>query len=173
MTYFVSGIVANPFQARVISSRLRSAGFADADVSILFPRDFDASLHKLEEQSKAPEGAAIGAGAGGALGAALGWLMGTGTVAVPGAGPFIATGPLLAALGGVAAGAALGGLAGMLVGLGIPEFEPRLYERSLQEGSYLISARCRSDHEVDLAEDVFRRSRAKEILSSRSVIAGT
>lgn len=164
MTYFVSGIVANPFQARVISSRLRSAGFADADVSILFPRDFDASLHKLEEQSKAPEGAAIGAGAGGALGAALGWLMGTGTVAVPGAGPFIATGPLLAALGG---------LAGMLVGLGIPEFEPRLYERSLQEGSYLISARCRSDHEVDLAEDVFRRSRAKEILSSRSVIAGT
>jgi hypothetical protein len=86
---------------------------------------------------------------------ALGWLAGIGALAIPGLGPFIAAGPIMAALSGAAAGAALGGIAGALIGLGIPEYEAKRYEGKIREGHVLISV-----HTDDRTE----RSRAKEIL---------
>jgi hypothetical protein len=94
-----------------------------------------------EHHTKAPEGTATGAVGGGLLGGALGWLAGIGTLAIPGVGPFIAAGPIMAALGGAAVGATVGGVTGTLVGLGIPEFEAKRYEGRVKDGNYLISVR--------------------------------
>jgi hypothetical protein len=173
MSHTVSGVVVKESQAHSITSQLRSAAFSDGDISLLFPHEVHHSQLEIETNTKAPEGATIGVGAGGALGGALGWLVGLGTIAIPGLGPFIAAGPILAAMSGVAAGAAVGGLAGALVGLGIPEIEAKVYERKLQEGHYLISVRCRTDPEIDQAEDILRTNRAQEISSTRAVVAGT
>jgi hypothetical protein len=173
MSHSASCVVASETQAQSITSQLRLAGFADADISLLFPHEAGNKRVDLEKSSKAPEGAAIGAGTGGAVGGALGWLVGIGTIAIPGLGPFIAAGPILAALSGVAAGAAVGGLTGTLVGLGIPEIEAKVYERKLQEGHFLISARCRDEHDLDMATDIFRKANAKDISSPPHALAGT
>ena len=75
-----------------------------------------------------------GAATGGVLGGALGWVVGIGALAIPGVGPFIAAGPIMAALGGAALGAATGGIAGSLIGLGIPELEAKQYETRVKGG---------------------------------------
>src|SRR5262247_1781727 len=142
-------------QAIAIVDRLKAAGFSANDISVLFLDKTGTNDFAHEHHTKAPEGAAAGAGTGGLLGGALGWLVGIGALAIPGLGPFIAAGPIMAALSGVAAGAALGGIAGALIGLGIPEYEAKRYEGKINEGHVLISV-----HTDDRTE----RSRAKEIL---------
>src|SRR4030095_13155260 len=109
------------------------------DISVLFPDKSGTRDFAHEQNTKAPEGAAAGAGTGGILGGALGWLVGIGTLAIPGLGPFIAAGPIMAALSGAAAGAALGGITGALLRMGIPEYEAQRYEGKLKEGNILIS----------------------------------
>jgi hypothetical protein len=153
-------------QAITIVDQLKAAGFSPDDISVLFPdktgtRDFAHTQH-----TKAPEGAATGAGTGGVLGGALGWLAGIGALAIPGLGPFIAAGPIMAALSGAAAGAALGGLTGALIGLGIPEYEAKRYEGKIKEGNLLISVHT---------EDRAARTRAKRIFEQAGAedIAGT
>src|SRR5271166_1868723 len=105
-------IVKSEIQAERIVSELRSAGFSSDDVSVLFPDKQGTRDFAHEKHTKAPEGAAGGAGAGGLLGGGLGWLVGIGALAIPGVGPFIAAGPIMAALGGAALGATVGGLTG-------------------------------------------------------------
>lgn len=163
MFHSVSCIALNEVQARSIANDLKAAGFRDSEISVLFPQPPREGTLVFEESTKAPEGAAIGAGTGGVLGGTLGWLVGIGTIAIPGLGPFIAAGPILAALGGAAAGAAVGGVTGSLVGLGVPEIEARTYERSLQEGKILISVHCATDEEVERATDVMLAASAHDI----------
>src|SRR5438093_11297362 len=103
-------------QAITIVERLRAAGFANNDISVLCPDKAGTRDFAHEQHTKAPEGATTGAGAGGVLGGALGWLVGIGVIAIPGLGRFIAAGRSMAALGGAAAGAALGGVPGGLRG---------------------------------------------------------
>ncbi|HSX81822.1 MAG TPA: DUF3341 domain-containing protein, partial [Candidatus Saccharimonadia bacterium] len=105
-------------QAIAIVDQLKAAGFAPNDISVLCPDTTGTKDFAHEQHTKAPEGAATGAGTGGVLGGALGWLVGIGALAIPGLGPFIAAGPILAALSGAAAGAALGGVTGALIGMG-------------------------------------------------------
>src|SRR5205085_6835345 len=119
-----------------------------------------------EPHSKAPEGAAAGAGVGGVLGGAVGWLAGIGSLAIPGLGPFIAAGPIMAALSGAAAGAAVGGLTGALVGLGIPEYEAKLYEGKIRDGNILFSVQVRNVDERKMAREIFERKGARDISSS-------
>src|SRR4030095_11077898 len=107
---------------------LKLAGFSNNDISVLLPDKQGTRDFAHEKNTKAPEGAAAGAGTGGAIGGVLGWLAGIGALAIPGVGPFIAAGPIMAALGGAAIGAAVGGISGALVGLGMPEFEAKSYE---------------------------------------------
>jgi hypothetical protein len=92
---------------------------------------------------------------------------------IPGAGAFLAAGPILAALSAAAAGAAVGGLAGALVGLGIPEIEAKVYERKLCEGSFLISVRCRDEHQAERALAIFRDNKAREISANERQAAET
>src|ERR671936_1311483 len=134
-------------QAITIVDQLKAAGFSPSDISVLLPDKTGTKDFAHEQHTKAPEGAATGAGTGGVLGGALGWLIGIGALAIPGLGPFIAAGPIMAALSGAAAGAALGGITGALVGLGIPEYEAKRYEGKIKEGNILISVHTENSDE--------------------------
>ncbi len=159
----VLAIVSNPVQAEAVVDELRLSGFSNSDVSALFP-DVEGSQEFAHANStKAPEGAVIGAGAGGLLGGVAGWLLGLGTLAIPGVGPIIAAGPIFAALSGVALGGAAGGLSGALAGLGFPEYEAKLYAGKLQDGNILIAAHTENSHETKVARQIFERAGAHDI----------
>src|SRR3954469_2009334 len=140
-------------QAIRIVNELKASGFSNNDISVLFPDKSGTRDFAHEQQTKAPEGAATGAGTGGVLGGALGWLVGIGTLAIPGLGPFIAAGPIMAALSGAAAGAALGGLTGALIGMGIPEIEARVYEGKVRGGNILVAVHVESAEARKQAEE--------------------
>jgi len=150
-------------QAVMIVDRLKAAGFSNNDISVLFPDTAGTKDFAYEQHTKAPEGAATGAGAGLLLGGAFGWLMALGPLAVPGAGPFIAAGPLMIALSGAAAGAALGGVTGALIGLGMPEYEAKRYEGKIQEGKVLISVHTDNKTERNRAKTLFEEAGAEDI----------
>jgi hypothetical protein len=150
-------------QAIRIVDQLKAAGFSHNDISVLFPDKAGTRDFAHEQHTKAPEGAAAGAGPGGVLGGTLGWLVGIGALAIPGLGPFIAAGPIMAALSGAAAGAALGGLTGALIGLGIPEYEAKRYEGKVKEGNLLISVHTEDSTERARARQIFEQEGAEDI----------
>jgi len=115
--------------------------------------------------TKAPEGATTGGVAGGLTGGVIGLLAGIGAIAIPGVGPFIAAGPIMAALSGAAIGATTGGIVGALVGLGIPEIEARRYEQKLKTGNFLVAADADDGDEKDRLKEVFKTSGAQDISS--------
>jgi len=162
----VMGIVETQPQAEAILSQLDAAGVPRGDISVLFPDKSGTKDFAHEHNTKAPEGAIAGAGAGGALGGTLGLLAGIGALAIPGLGPFIAAGPLMAALSGAAAGAALGGLAGALVGMGIPEIEAKRYEGKIKGGNLLIAVHVESSEAKKAAEAVLERGGAHDVVST-------
>src|SRR5690606_10823949 len=135
----VYGIAKTEGQAERIVTELEAAGFAYEDVSVLMPDRAGTRDFAHEKGTKAPEGAVAGAGTGGVIGGAFGLLAGIGSLAIPGIGPLIAAGPILATLSGAAVGATVGGMAGALVGMGIPEYEAKLYEGRIRDGNILIS----------------------------------
>ena len=89
----VFGIAPSTPQAIVIADRLTAIGFSPNDISVRFPDKQGTSDFAHEKHTKAPEGAAAGAGSGAILGGALGWMVGIGALAIPGLGPFVAAGP--------------------------------------------------------------------------------
>jgi hypothetical protein len=166
MSSAVFCIAKSSTQAERIVSDLKASGFDSNDVSALFPdkegtRDFAHAQH-----TKAPEGATAGAATGGVLGGGLGWLAGIGALAVPGVGPLIAAGPILAALSGAAAGAAVGGLTGGLVGYGVPEYEAKRYEGKVRDGNILLSVHTEDRKERSRAKEIFSRNGAEDVSSS-------
>src|SRR6187401_1817958 len=150
-------------QADRIVDQLKSANFSNNDISVLFPDKETSRDFAHEKNTKAPEGAAAGAGTGGVIGGALGWIAGIGALAIPGVGPFIAAGPILAALSGAAVGAAAGGITGGLIGLGIPEMEAKRYEGKVRQGNLLIAVHTENSAEVKLAKEIFTRCGAQDI----------
>jgi len=153
-------------QAAAIVDDLRAVGFSSNDISVLYPDKSGSRDFAHEHHTKAPEGAATGAGAGGVVGGTLGLLAGIGTLAIPGVGPFIAAGPLMAALSGAAVGAAVGGITGSLVGMGIPEYEAKQYEGKIRDGKILISVHTEDSQERDRAKDIFKAAGAQDICTS-------
>src|ERR1700704_3703691 len=149
-------LVDSETQAEVIVENLKAANFSNNDISVLFPDKTGTRDFAHEQHTKAPEGTVTGAGTGGMLGGTLGWLAGLGMLAIPGVGPFIAAGPIMAALGGAAVGAAVGGIAGALVGMGIPEFEAKRYDAKIREGNILISVHTEDGKQRDVAKDIFK-----------------
>lgn len=158
-------IAARESQARAIVDQLRSEGFAADDISVLFPDRRTTSTFAHEKSTKAPEGATAGAGTGAVLGAVGGWLVGVGSLAIPGLGPFIAAGPIMAALSGAAVGGAVGGLAGALIGIGIPEYEAKRYEGRIKSGNILISVRSDSREETNCIKGIFEAAEAQDVSS--------
>jgi len=152
-------------QAITIVNRLKDAGFSQ-EISVLTPDKGGTKDFAHEHNTKSPEGAATGAGAGGVLGGALGWLAGIGSLAIPGLGPFIAAGPIMAALGGAAIGATVGGLSGALIGLGIPEYEAKQYEGKIKGGNILISVHTDDGKQVDRVKEIYKTAGAQDISST-------
>jgi len=156
-------IIPTAAQAERVVEDLRDAGFKSDSISVLFPDKQGTRDFAHEQNTKAPEGAATGAGAGGVLGGTLGWLVGIGSLAIPGVGPFIAAGPILAALSGAAVGAAVGGLTGALVGMGIPEYEAKQYEGKIKDGNILLSVHTDDSDQRALAKEIFEKAGAEHI----------
>jgi hypothetical protein len=159
-------IMTSRTQADEILERLGDEGFSNDDISVLFPDKGTTRDFAHEKNTKAPEGAAAGAGTGGLLGGTLGWLAGVGTLAVPGVGPLIAAGPIVAALSGVAVGAAVGGITGALIGMGIPEYEAKRYEGKIRAGNLLISVHADGSDQVARVKEIFAAAGARDIATS-------
>ena len=150
-------------QTEAILDRLAASGFPHSEISVLMPETD--SHHDIGhvKATKAPEGTATGAAAGGVTGGVLGLLAGIGALAIPGVGPFIAAGPIMAALSGAAIGATTGGIVGGLIGLGIPEIEAKIYEEKLKTGNYLISVHAHDGDEEDRAKEIFQSEGGEDI----------
>jgi hypothetical protein len=159
----VVGVVNSRVDASLVVDALENAGVSRSQISALLPDDAGTRSFAVEKNTKAPEAAVVGATTGGAIGGTLGLLAGIGSLAIPGLGPLIAAGPILAALSGGAAGAAIGGLAGALVGLGIPEIEATLYENKIRAGGVLLAVHVDDDEERDRAREALKRAGATDI----------
>lgn len=159
-------IAKNRMQAETVVTELKAAGFSGADISVLLPDTSGTHDFAHEQSTKSPEGATVGGVAGMGVGAVLGWLAGIGTIAIPGVGPFIAAGPLMAALSGAAVGGATGGVIGALVGMGIPEYEAKLYDGKIRGGNNLISVHTDNAEQAKAVKEIFRRNGAEDIRSA-------
>ncbi len=162
----VFGIYASRSAAEHAITALQQAGFRNTDISALLPENEGTKDFAHEKGTKAPEGASTGASAGAAVGGVLGWLTGIGALAIPGLGPFIAAGPIMAALAGVGVGGALGGLTGALVGMGIPEYEAKRYEGRVKKGGILVSVHSDSSEWTDKAKRILEQTGAEDIASA-------
>ena len=159
----VFGLAESESHAESIIDALKSAGFSNGDISVLYPDSSGTRGTDIEHHTKAPEGATTGAGTGTVIGGTLGWLAGIGSLAIPGIGPFIAAGPIMATLGGAAIGGTVGGITGALVGMGIPEYEARAFEGKLKEGKVLISVHTDDKDERDRAKHILEEEDAEDI----------
>jgi len=163
MSKAVFCIAKSQAQAKEIVEKLKVMNFSANDISVLFPDRSGTKDFAYEQHTKAPEGATAGGLVGASAGGVLGWLVGLGTLAIPGIGPFVAAGPLMAALAGVGIGGATGGIIGALVGMGIPEFEAKRYEGKIREGNILISVHAEDAKQRTRAKDVFELAGADDI----------
>ena len=159
----VFGIYSSRSAVENAVSALKGAGFQHSNVSVLLPENLGSKEIATEKNTKAPEGATTGAGSGALLGGALGWLVGIGALAIPGLGPFIAAGPIMAALAGAGVGGAVGGVTGALVGMGISEYEAKRYEGRLQKGGILVSVHCDTSEEIKRGKEILERTGAEDI----------
>lgn len=145
---------------------LKVARFRNTDISVLFPHNEGTKDFAAEKHTKAPEGAAAGAGTGAVVGGALGWLVGIGLLAIPGVGPFIAAGPIMAALAGAGVGGTVGGITGALIGLGIPEYEAKRFEGRIKAGGILLSVHCDSSDWTKKAKEILVQTGAEGVSST-------
>src|SRR3954462_12725977 len=145
---------------------LRAAEFRNTDISVLFPENEGTKDFAVAKQTKAPEGTTTGATSGAVIGGGLGWLAGIGALAIPGLGPLIAAGPIVAALAGAGAGGVVGGITGALVGMGIPEYEAKRYEGRVKDGGILLSVHADDSKWTKLAKEIMERTGAEDISST-------
>ena len=162
----VFGIYSTRNGAEQAADALVSAGFSAGDISVLLPENLGTREIGTEKATKAPEGAAAGASTGVVLGGALGLLAGIGALAIPGVGPLIAAGPIMATLAGMGAGGTIGGLTGALVGVGIPEFEAKRYEGIIQKGGILLSVHASTSDEVTRAKQILKGTGGEDVSST-------
>jgi CBS domain-containing protein len=159
----VFGIYSNRGSVEEGVETLKANGFRNTDISVLFPENLGSKDLAHEKGTKAPEGVTAGASSGAVIGGVLGWLVGIGTLAIPGLGIFIAAGPIMGLLAGVGAGGTVGGIIGGLVGMGIPEYEAKRYEGRIRRGGILISVHCDSSTWADKAKKILEQTGAQDI----------
>src|SRR6202171_5889586 len=163
----VFGIYSTRTAVENATDSLVRAGFPTSDISVLLPESLGGPKDMgTEKATKAPEGTAAGVATGGVIGGTLGLLAGIGLLAIPGLGPFIAAGPIMAGLAGLGVGGAVGGVTGALIGMGIPEFEAKRYEGRLQKGAILLSIHCDTSEEIDEAKEILKRTGAEDVTST-------
>ena len=160
------GIYRDRISVDTAVDALRAADFRNTDISVLFPENEGTKDFAVEKQTKAPEGTTTGATSGAVIGGGLGWLAGIGALAIPGLGPLIAAGPIVAALAGAGAGGVVGGITGALVGMGIPEFEAKRYEGRIKEGGNLLSVHCDDSKWTKIAKQILEETGAENVSST-------
>ncbi|HEY7303365.1 MAG TPA: DUF3341 domain-containing protein [Bryobacteraceae bacterium] len=160
------GLYASREMAEEGVDRLIAAGFRKEDISVLLQDNLGTKDFAHEKHTKAPEGTTTGVVAGGIIGGAIGALIGVGILTVPGVGPLIAAGPVIAALTGIGSGGVVGGIIGALVGMGIPEYEAKRYEGRIKAGGILLSVHCDNSDWVSKAKEVLRETGAEDIASA-------
>jgi hypothetical protein len=162
----VFGLYSTYSSVEAAVDAFQAAGFRNTDISVLFPENVGTKDFAVKKGTKAPEGTATGVGTGAVIGGGLGWLAGIGALAIPGLGPFIAAGPIVAALAGVGVGGAIGGIAGALIGMGIPEYEAKRYEGRIKEGGILLSVHSDSSDWTKRAKQILEQTGAQDIAST-------
>ena len=162
----VFGIYPDRFAVEEAVEHLRTAGFRSTDISVLFPDNQGTKDFAHEKNTKAPEGVTTGVVAGGIAGGVLGWLTGIGALAIPGLGPLIAAGPIIAALAGAGAVGTLGGIVGALTGMGIPEYEAKRYEGRIRDGGVLVSVHCDNSDWVKRSKAILEETGGQDIASA-------
>jgi Protein of unknown function (DUF3341) len=162
----VFGIYQTHADVEFAVDALRTEGFRNTDVSVLFPENKGTKDFAVEKHTKAPEGTAAGATTGLVVGGVLGWLAGIGALAIPGVGPLIAAGPIVAVLTGIGVGGAVGGIAGALIGMGIPEYEAKRYEGRIKEGGILLSVHSDDSNWAAKAKQILHRTGAQDVASA-------
>ena len=149
-----------------VVSNLKSDGFRNSDISVLFSETESSKEFAHKKSTKAPEGTATGATAGAVIGGTLGWLAGIGSLSIPMVGPLIAAGPIVGLLAGVGVGGTLGGIAGGLIGMGIPEYEAKRFEGLIKNGGILISVHCDNAEWIKKAKDILEKGGVQDIGTS-------
>ncbi len=162
----VYGVYSDRKDVEKTIGELKEQGFGSSDISVVFPNPDMSKEFAVEKSTKAPEGALAGGSTGLVIGGTLGWLAGIGTLAIPGIGPLLAAGPIVAAVAGAGVGSAIGGMAGALIGLGVPELEAKRYEEAIKKGRILVSIHCQDMREAEKARKALDDSGAKEIFLS-------
>jgi hypothetical protein len=162
----VFGIYRDRMSAENAVDVLREANFRNTDISALLPENLGTKDFAHEKNTKAPEGVAAGVTTGAVVGGGLGWLAGIGALAIPGIGPLLAAGPIVALLAGAGAGGAIGGLTGALIGMGIPEYEAKRYEGRVKSGGILLSVHCDSSDWATKAKEILKQTGAEDVSSS-------
>jgi hypothetical protein len=162
----VFGIYPLQSQAELAVDAFIAAGFSSSDISVLLPDTQSTQAFAHHKDTKAPEGTAVGVTAGGAIGGVLGLLAGIGALAIPGVGPLIAAGPIMAGLAGLGVGGAVGGIVGALMGMGIPEYEAKRYEGRVKGGGTLLSVHCNTTDEITRAKSILKGTRAEDIAAT-------
>lgn len=162
----VFGVYVSRRQVENAVDELKAAGFRNTDISVLFPENVGTKDFAVKKDTKAPEGTTTGVVTGGVIGGTLGWLAGLGALAIPGVGPLIAAGPIVAALTGLGVGGAIGGIAGALIGMGIPEYEAKRYEGRVKSGGILLSVHSDDSEWTKKAKTILERTGAEDIASS-------
>ncbi len=162
----VFGIYRDEDQVSYAIDKMLEAGFRNEDISVLIPDNLGTKDFGLEKHTKAPEGTTTGATAGGAIGGTLGLLAGIGALAIPGLGPFIAAGPIMAALAGLGVGGTVGGIIGALAGMGVPEYEAKRYEGRIKSGGVLASVHSDNSDWAQKAKDIMKATGAEDISST-------
>lgn len=165
----VFGIFRNRTAVERAVDALKAEGFSSSDISVLFPDSSGTKDFAHEKETKAPEGATAGSATGAVLGGTFGWLVGLGSLAIPGVGPFIAAGPIMAALAGAGVGGALGGITGALIGMGIPEYEAKRYEGVVKDGGILVSVHSDDPAHTKRAKEIFDAAGGEGIASAGEV----
>jgi hypothetical protein len=162
----VFGIYSDQLTAEEAVDNLKDSGFRSTDISVLFPDSQGTKDFAHEKHTKAPEAAVAGGSSGAVIGGALGWLAGIGALAIPGAGAFIAAGPIMAMLGGIGVGSAIGGVTGALIGFGIPEYEAKRYEGRIRRGGILLSVHCDDPDWAKRARNILQQSGGEDVAST-------
>jgi hypothetical protein len=162
----VFGIYKTAEQAERAVDSLIAAGFPNPAISVLLSDTRSTKEFAHQKDTKAPEGTTAGVTTGGVIGGTLGVLAGIGALAIPGVGPLIAAGPIMAGLAGLGVGGAVGGLVGALVGMGIPEYEAKRYEGQVKGGGTLLSVHCDTSEQISRAKDLLKATGATDIAST-------
>ena len=168
----VFGIYRDVPHAESAVDALIAGGFPNGAISVLLADTRSTRAFATEKETKAPEGTAAGVTAGGVIGGTLGVLAGIGALAIPGVGPFIAAGPIMAGLAGLGVGGAVGGLVGALVGMGIPEYEAKRYEGRVKDGGTLLSVHCDTSEQISAAKEILKQTGGEDVASTGESAGG-